>query len=328
MDKNIIIRKIRLSDQYQLADLYDRVWPEERGHHLEKTKWAISSSEHTGVCAVDGDRIIGSRSCFHTNVKYGGETVDCVQFGDSCVDSDYRGQGLFLKMNQAFLADFYRTGDELIYNVSVDASRRAYEKLGWVYLDSLSKLIKIVRPLSFIRKTKGDIRLLSGNPSFDPAEAPDLSVIPEDLLKVRQSLMIEAGLLFNDYDRKTLDWRMGSGSDIRLFHYPGVGSCCYKVGTKNGLRCCIVGEVFLYDYSFRNLKKVLRILMKGADFDLMETVVSHAHPMYRWFRRMGFLVNPAKVYLNFGVKARSDRMKEISLNPENWALCNMDIDTF
>ena len=328
MNNGIIIRRITDTDAKGLAELYDRVWPENAGRHLEKTEWAIKTTEFAGFCAECDGLIIGSRSCFHTNIYIGQERYTCVQFGDSCVDEEYRGKGLFSKMNKSFLADFFKTGDEFIYNISVEASRKAYEKLGWNYVDALSKLLLIVNPFSFIRKTKGDIRLLSGNITEDYSAIPDISVFPVELLNHRESLFVDKGLIHTKYDLDTLLWRVSTDSNMKVWYDADLGGCIYKTGHKNGLKYCVIGEVFLVNQRWKNFNRIIRVICRLNNVDVVETSLCHSHPLYSYYKHSGFICNPFKRYLNLGVKVSSERMRSLCYNPTNWALSNLDIDTF
>ena len=328
MEDDIIIRKISLNDKNALAQLYDRVWPEESGRHYDKTAWAVDTSEQSGYCAEAGGRLIGSRACFHANVFIGGTKVTCVQFGNSCVDKDYRRYGLFSRMNKAFMSDFFQTGDELIYNISVDASRKAYEKIGWVYIKSLSNIIYIVHPLSFLFKVKGNIHSLAGNMFVDDSPIPDVDIIPTQMIDLRESIMIKMGLIHNRYDKETLKWRMGTNSGIKLLFKENIGAVFYKTGSKNGLRCCIIGEMFLEKYSKSFFNKMFKAIKEMDNFDIISISITHSHPLYHYFRQKGFLLNPKKPFLNHGIRVESDKMKKICLNPCNWAIADLDIDTF
>ena len=328
MEDDIIVRKITREDVIPLAQLYDRVWPENAGRHYSKTAWGVEAADFCGFCAERGGRLIGSRACFRANIFIGSKRITSVQFGDSGVDNEYRRYGLFSRMNKSFLDCFFRTGNELIYNISVDASRKAYEKNGWVYIESISNIYRIIHPFSFIFKVKGNIRRLSGNLIVDDAIIPDVDSVPSHLLELRESEMVKKELIHNRYDRDTLKWRLGTDSGIRLLLEKTGGAVFYKTGKLNCLHCCIIGEMFLENYSYRCFKKTIRALIATGDYDVISIAITHAHPLYRFFRRNGFILNPLKPYLNHGVRVESDKMKEICLDPKNWALSEIDIDTF
>ena len=295
MQKEIIIRQILLTDKQQLADLYDKVWPESSGSHYQKTSWAIDTSEYHGICAEVDGKIVGSRACFHTNMYMGKKKMKCVQFGDSCVDERYRGIGLFSRMNKEFLAYFFQSGGELIYNISVDASRIAYERVGWVYIQALSHLMYFPKPLSLLFKTKGQIKRLAGNMESDRNSIPNVDVISDELLfKREQILSKDDSLLHNFFDKEAIKWRLGTDSNIKLVYDEKIGACFYKTGNKNGLRCCEIGEMFLFEYTQRCFDNMHKKLMETERFDIMSVVISHAHPLYDFYKKNHYLYNPKK----------------------------------
>ncbi len=328
MVKGINLRNIESRDAVLLAELYDRVWPENAGMHFAKTKWAIETCEIRGVCAEFNGKIVGSRSCFHTNIFIGKDKVSCLQFGDSCVDERFRGKGLFSRMNNRFLEMYYRTGDEMIYNISVEASKKAYEKLGWKYIDTLMKLYYIGNVFSFVWKTKGNIKKLAGIMEVEPSPIPDTSVIPNDLLDLRESQLSQNHIIHTKYDCQTLKWRMGTDSSIRLFYDAEIGACLYKIGIKNGLRFCVIGDIFLRKYDLPSFKALFRKLKTIVKADVYETSICYSHPLYKLYKSSGFLKNPLRTFLNLGVRVVSQNMKEICYRPDNWALTNLDLDTF
>ena len=326
--EDIIIRQMTPEDKDSLSLLYDRVWPENTGRHFDKTSWAIDTSEYPGVCAATDDKIIGSRACFRANIYQGDRSVTSVQFGDSCVDEGYRRLGLFSRMNKFFIDSFFITGNELIYNVSVAASRKAYEKLGWVYIKSMSTIIKVLHPISLLIKTRGRLNRLVGSIEVDRAPIPDVSAIPDSLFAKREALFENTCILHNRYNKDILRWRLGSNSSIKLLNVREVGACLYKTGIKNDLKCCVIGELFLADYSFRCFRKMIKALKALDRFDIMSISITHAHPLYPMYFRKGFFYNPFRPFLNHGVRVNSDAMKEKCMEPNNWVLSTLDLDTF
>ncbi len=326
MDK-VDIRMITKDDVPQLAELYNRVWPASIEHHLQKAAWAVNTTEYTGVCAQVNSELVGSRSCFHTNTYIGDKKIECVQVGDSCVDERLRGQGLFTKMNKLFLENYYKLGGELIYNFSVDASRKAYEKLGWKYIESMQHLFFINNPFRFL------MNIIKGNKIVEGSVAtksvlPNIKTIPDELLEVREKMCMEMGTIHSRYDKHTLEWRISVNSGIRLLYLEGVGACLYKHGFEKGLRWCVIGEIFLWQYNNKNFKLIFKKLKKECPCDVINVSITLSHPLYRFYRKHLFLTNPLRKFLNHGVKLKDDVNGKEYLNPRNWALSTIDIDTF
>jgi hypothetical protein len=329
MQNEIQFRDITPVDEEALVKLYDRVWSETTGAKQGKTKWMLSSTVFYGVCACDGDKIIGSRPSFFSNIYYGDRKLNAVQCGNSCVDSNYRRYGIFSKMNSLFLNTFFiENQNDLIYNVSVYASKMAYQKLGWVYLDSLTKLTYFANFWNVIWKTKLNIKRLAGNEIYEETNIPDLTDFDDKLLDIRENYFRKTWNIHTFYDKDFFRWRLHSDSNIALLKIDNIGVVIYKTGNKNGLRVIKIGEVFLYEYNKQNLKKAIKALIKTFQTDVLEIAITEQHPCYHFYRKIGFMINPFKKYLNLGVKVVSEEMKQICLNPANWALATIDIDTF
>lgn len=329
MQKEITIRDITPDDLKALVDLYDSVWPETAGTYEGKTKWMLSSSPLYGVCACDDDKITGARLSFVVNIYFGDKKINSVQYGNSSVHRDYRRLGIFTKMNREFLKVFFdENNNDLIYNVSVEASKLAYQKLGWVYIDALSKQICITNILSVLFKIKFDIRQLSGIIKYDKKNTPTLEAFDYKLLDLRETLFRENECIHTNYTKSFFEWRLSSDTNIDLFTIDGLGTVVYKIGTRGRLRIITIGEVFLYEYNQVNLRKIIKLLKKEFTVDILEVLITDNHPCFSFYKKVGFVSNPLKKYLNLGVKVVSDEMKKICLNPNNWALSSLDIDTF
>ena len=108
MENVFEIRKVSQSDIIELAALYEQVWPNVSFDKLEKVNFVLKESTGVSYCAIKEGEIVGSRTSFFMPAYYGERKLNCVQFADSCIRKDCRRQGLFLKMNQAFLDGFYK----------------------------------------------------------------------------------------------------------------------------------------------------------------------------------------------------------------------------
>jgi hypothetical protein len=328
MEEIIDIRKVGKADVAGLADLYDNVWPDVSFDKLQKAKFVLEESEGVSYCAVKNGEFVGSRTSFYMPFFFGERRINCVQFADSCVRKDCRGKRLFLKMNQAFLHGFFdENNGDLVYNISVDASRAAYEKLGWNYIKSLHGRRKYMRPIKTLFKIHFDVRKLRGPLLFDGKT----EIIPIDpsLLTAREEFFNKKVLLHNRYTSETMAWRLKSGNSIRIFEVAGVGVVIYKIAHKpSGVSFLSIGEVFLYDYTYQNFKKLLNHLDEAIQPDIMSATITLGHPLLPFYKRFGILMDINSAFLNHGVKVVSDEMKDICYCPENWALSMLDIDTF
>lgn len=325
---NFVIRKVIPSDFDKLVSLYDGVWADVDYDKRKKANFILRESIGIHYCAEADGQIVGSRTSCFQNMYCGKKKLICVQIGDSCVRKDFRGRGLFIKMNQAFLNDFFSEDNkgELIYNISVFASRKAYEKLGWNYIKSLMALRQLARPFHIAWCTKLRLKHLSVPIKWDKIN-DDVNIDPV-LLQKREELLSNGNLLHICYDENTLKWRMKSKSGIRQFSVNGLGSIIFKRGKRGQLIDIEIGEIFLYDYSKRNLKIILHEFKSVFLPDILTVLISEGHPLKKMYESLGFYSNPKQKYLHHGVRVETDEMKRICYNPHNWAISSLDIDTF
>lgn len=329
MENVFEIRKVSQSDITALAALYEQVWPNVSFDKLEKVNFVLKESTGVSYCAIKEGEIVGSRTSFFMPAYYGERKLNCVQFADSCVRKDCRRQGLFLKMNQAFLDGFFKEQPgELIYNISVDASRSAYEKLGWNYIKSLHGITKYPHFLRLLFKIGFDIRKLKGAPKFD--SKTEVQPLPVSLFDVRDEFFSLTKTIHIKYSAEIFNWRIKSGNGIKVFLEDSLGAVVYKIGKKpSGISYLSIGEVFLAEYKYNNFKKLIDILVNKLNVDSIGATITLGHPLLPFYNKYGLkVINRVSAYLNHGVRVETEEMKEICYNPNNWALSMLDIDTF
>lgn len=324
------IRKIYPEDFDGLVQLYEEVWPDVDYDKVKKANFIVKESQGINYCAEDGGKIVGSRTSCPMNFFLGEKELNTAQIGDSCVHPSYRGKGLFLKMNQVYLQDFFseRNKGELIFNISVLASRKAYEKLGWKYIESLMALRKFVRPFHLFCSIGFDLKKLSVPVKWDKRN--DVIDIEKELLEKREEFLCcgSVNLLHVRYDEPTFKWRMKSGSGIKQYSVKEQGSVIYKMGYRGGIKEIEIGEIFLHEYTKKNLKTLLKQFSKKLQPDILMVLVSEGHPFRPWYKSCLFLNNPRQKYLHHGVRVETEKMKNICYEPKNWAISSLDIDTF
>lgn len=325
MENEIVIRKVTKEDCRQLSQLYERVWPDVTFDKQAKAAFVIEESEGVSYCAVDKGKIVGSRTSFYVNMYYGDKLINCVQFADSCTESAYRGKGLFLKLNHAFLKDFFERG-ELVYNISVYASKKAYEKLGWHYIKSLMFLRKLQKPLRALWKVRGDVRRLGGDIMWD-MDSPKFT-IPEPLLEARENLFSTSPLLHVRYETNTIAWRQKSKNGMKCLIDEQCGAIIYKIGNKEGLRVVEIGEMFLKCYDQGCFDIAIKRINQDLNPDMIIVMVSLGHPLLQFYRKRHFLKNPKQEFLYQGTRVESEEMRKIAEDPHAWAISSLDIDTF
>jgi len=315
------------SDVEKMAILYEVVWPDVDYDKLTKADFVITHSNGINYCAEYKDEIVGSRTSIFENMYIGNRCLNCVQCGDSCVHPSFQGKGIFQRMNKAFLKGFFEEQPgQIVYNISVEASRRSYEKLGWQYIESMMKLRCFPFPLRTIKKI--GLRLKEFRRPIFWNRTNNIFSIDERLLAIRENHLIKDNLLHIRYDRETFEWRVKSNSGIKSFFDSKYGYILYKEGTRGVLKEIEIGEVFLYEYSKRAFRNIIKLFNKTMKPDIVWVMVSEGHPLRKWYSSLFFLPNPKQKYLHHGVKIMTQEMEKICYNPQNWAISSLDIDTF
>ena len=327
-DDEIITRKVKSDDFEGLIQLFEEVWHDVDYDKRKKADFVLNQSAGINYCAVFADKVVGSRLSFYQNMYWGTRSVKCVQFSDSCIHPSCRGKGVFLNLDNAFLQEFFsaQNAGELIFNISVLASRRAHEKCGWVYIKSLMKLRKFTQPIKTLFKIGLDLRKLRV-PIVWEHNNEVVSIDPK-LLRIREEFLTNTNLLHIRYDEETFCWRMKSRSGILSFFVPDLGCVIYKIGVRDCVVEIEIGEVFLYEYTQKAFDRILGELKKKTNADIMWVMVSEGHPLRRYYADSWFLANPKQKYLHHGVRVETNEMREICYNPNNWAISSIDIDTF
>lgn len=327
MNHEFVIRKVQEKDMDNLVRLYNEVWPDVDMDFNDKANFVLKESKGVSYCAEKNGEIVGSRTSFFMPAYYGARMLNCVQFADSCIRTDCRRQGLFLKMNQAFLNGFFKEQPgELIYNISVDASRAAYEKLGWNYIKSLQELRYYPNLVKSLFKIRFDVRKFRGVPVYD--KTTEVEELPYTLLEARENCMLKTENIHIRYTAETFNWRMKSANGIKVLSISNIGAMVYKFGKKkSGLTFLFIGEVFLYEYTYDSFRRFLRYIVKTLSPDIISVAVTLGHPLCSFYKKSGFK-NSANIFYNQGVRVESDDIKCIAYDPQKWALSFLDIDTF
>lgn len=328
MESNsIVIRRAGKADFQDLVKLYEDVWPDVPYDKERKANFVLNESKGIQYCAEMSGGVIGSRVSFFMNFFYGLRPLVCIQVGDTCTRKDCRGRGVLSRMNESLLHDFFiESGGDLIWNISVDASRRVNEKWGWKYIESLATLLMICRPVHVLTKIGWKLSLLQGSVNWDQEDA--VCQMNGSLLDEREYEINKIQRLHVKYDCATIEWRLKSHSGIKVYDDAQNGVILYKIGVKSGMTFVLIGEVFAKNYDFRTFKQLIRGLRKETGADIIKTAVSMGHPLLKYYRKAGFIYNPRNKFLNHGVRVETEEMKEICYTPQNWAISMLDVDTF
>ncbi|MFL9835655.1 GNAT family N-acetyltransferase [Chryseobacterium terrae] len=307
------IVELNKNELNKVIDLFCLVWGEPREQVKEKTNWAfLNSFSKVLVFKNNKEEIIAVRGGIKWPIIYNNKKFLCFQFHGTCVHPNYRRMGLFTKLNIAFLESCKDEGVELIFNVSVKASKLGYEKLGWQYLKGFHRLTK-VHPINAVFKKNIDEEVI----------VSDKIEIPEIFFLAREKQF--KNLINTSYDHNFLNWRLSNKEENYRFFSTENACVIYKTKIKKNRKELIIGDIFLLNKRFKDFHICLSKLLEKEKPYLSFTYIFASHPYYFFYLGFLYLPNPLNYNLNFGTKTLDDKLKISNLN---WGVGFLDIDTF
>lgn len=326
-DNNMQIRKVSYSDANALLKLHDAVWPQVDYDKNEKIKFVLKESSGVGYCAEMNGELVGSHLSIFQNFYWGKNKLTVVETGDTCVHPSYQGFGIFQKIYNAFRRDFFdNEKGEMIWGISAPGAVRSFTKAGKQFINTTMILRRFCQPFSTLFKIRFNIRELTSPLTWDKSN--NVEKIDPALLEQREICFNQNQRLHIQYDNETFLWRIKSNSGIKSFFVPNVGYLLYKIGYRKKIFEIEIGEIFLYKYNLRSLRKLLREFNKAHRPDIMWVIISEGHPLRKLYGKSCFIANPKKKYLPHCVLVEKEELKGICYNPQNWAISSIDIDTF
>lgn len=306
--------KIELFNKNELnkvVDLFCIVWGEERVKVEEKTNWAFMNDFSLVVVVKnENNEIIAVRGGIRWPLEYMGKTIQCYQLHGTCVHPNYRRRGIFSKMNLDFVKRVTDEGVELIFNVSVKASRLGYEKIGWKYLKGFHRLTK------FHPFTKS---------SALDKNTPTTNALDLNIPLVKRDKEIFHDLVYPDYSEAFISWRLKNNTqNYDIFSHDN-SYVIYKVIDKNNKRQLVIGEVFLSENKATVFIKTMTKLLRIIKPQMSVCYIFKHHPYYNFFLLLLFVPNPRNLNLNFGVRNLGEAT---DYTDHKWGLSFLDIDTF
>lgn len=305
---------LKSDDLNSLTGLFVLVWNQDRFEVKEKTEWAFNNSFSKVIVARNQEnQLIGARGGIEWPLMLQDKELNCYQLHGTCVHPNYRRKGLFSTLNKEFLKGAQHDGYDLIFNVSVIASRLGYEKLGWKYLKGFHRLTK-VHLMNYSKNYSSNENLIEDTESI---------IIPEAFYSARELQF--KNLIHTRYDEHFLKWRLSNKSENYKLYETDNAIIIYKTKIKNDKKEMIIGEVFLRTGKYSEFSQSMRNLIKTEKPFISYTYIFENHPFYKFFIRYFFLPNPFNYHLNFGTRSLSNKY---SLEDYKWGVSFLDIDTF
>ena len=149
MAKQLIIRKYKDDDKFQVLELLNRNFEKQQHIQIQRNEdwwnWKYENNifgKPIIYVAEDRGKIVGVRPFWPWKLNIRGKEIDCYQPLDSAVDKEYRGKGIFTELTKKALIE-NRDKIDLIFNFPNSQSLGVYLKLGWTYVGKLEWYVKI-----------------------------------------------------------------------------------------------------------------------------------------------------------------------------------------
>lgn len=127
------------------------------GHGIPTGVWEwkyilnpLASPHEKVVVAVDRDKIVGARNLLLAEMWVKDRKVKSAQPCDTMVHPEYRGKGLFSRMNQVAIEHFKERDYAFFYNSPNHQSRPGYLKQGWRIVTQTEILLITANPGNLI----------------------------------------------------------------------------------------------------------------------------------------------------------------------------------
>ena len=283
-----------------IAALYARVWPNSSEQHLDKALWAFSGNPVGRaplivVTPSHEDEVLGVRGGIAWRMlSPTGPAQRCIQLHGTAVHPKVRRQGVFTLMTEKFIDLAQESNFAFIFNVSVDASRAGYEKLGWSYTSTFRRLTLPRRPIMIAKA-------IARSPQNAAQEVPPGDSAPDfaDILPLitRRDRTLDQFYRTDYCDEAFFRWRFGA-QQYSWYGSPRNGFIVYRIRRQRGLTELLIGDVWPHAHS---LERLVLSAMRRVRPDMVTCWISAEHPFYMKFRRIGFFSKPGS-FLNLGFK--------------------------
>lgn len=316
-----------------------------------------------GAIHKNTGKLVGIRPFMACNVVFGNRIFKAAQPGDTVVQSEFRGKGLFTEMNKFAIKELEKDGYDLFFNFPNKNSQPGYFKMGWkkviIFDESLAfnNFSKVVKDM-----TKNSIYGLGGK--IMSIGLPDLSKVIKKLSKRKKESNIEFEVSleesFNEdveslwlnkeedrfrirRDSKYLNWRF-KGRPDKKYKYWTIRDkgklLAYIITTTSNRWNSKEGQIV--DFNFIDEKYFLKILtVVLEEFQMNEKcsfisiLACTESSIFEELKHIGFIhrfqfpYNLAMSERNFLVRAINPELLNYDLyNGKNWTLRSGDQDTY
>ncbi|MGD6778428.1 GNAT family N-acetyltransferase [Sutcliffiella horikoshii] len=316
----------------KLAELFCLVWGGDYNQVYSKTKWAFDDEKSIVLIAKDKNtgEIVGARGAIYWPLQCKDQILETYQFHGTCVHPDYRRMGIFSSLNKSFLELAKELNIYGIFNVSVEASMKGYQKLGWSYLPGFERLIKLPNPLQIATRTvKASFKKVEIQ-NNNQVKSDDFNIddnVLENLLGKRNNAYMRSSLPFSFYDKQRFIKRLSEDYAGYKYMLEEDSLAIYKITTiKQSYKGLLIGDILLNNSDPALFKKIIKKLIEREKPDFVLTYISSEHPNYKHFKKSGFF-STFKKDMNFGSRIIDPKNKDL-FGETVWQTSIFDIDTF
>lgn len=268
------------------------------------------------IVALDNKKVVGFQSFFYWPYSYNGKILNSYQSGNSIVDVNYRGKGIFQKMLAYIYENPTKIPIDFLIGFPVEASYNSFIKSNWKNPFNLTWQIKINNLFSLFF----GINKKTLSKTFDSAQIPFLATSSSQFRLTDSA----------DFVR----WRASFyKTEHYYFTYNLDGNSCqigFKINVrKKIIKELIIGQINSNNYNQTFLESALQHFVKQVKKINFITLISIAtnpfnEELTNSLKKMGFKPTKKKIY--FIIKDFS-QLPEINVN-SNWVLYRGDLDTW
>lgn len=312
---NIIYKFFSFQDKEGIINLWKEVFHKKQEVSESLIRWFSSEGIGDILLAEDKDsnRIVGSRGIWNWRFQYKGKLIRAVQFGLTSVSNDYRRKGIFSNLNMKYIESEKAKDIDFIYNVSLPKARKGYEKLGWVYIDSLKRITRL--------------NLFQG--FFGKSEKYKISnSINEEICNIIATIREnnKSDLLSPIHDKDFLINRLSHKEDYKIYYTNNV-VIIYRIKSQFRLKNIFIGEIYCDFNNVANIKNTLNMLHKIENSFFISAYITESHSLHPLEKTLRFR-NIKKKYLSLGIKILNDRNIRFDQIKKDIVLSYLDLDTF
>jgi hypothetical protein len=252
MTDNIVVRPAQESDKTKILDLLNNVFYEQQRFDFIRNDaywhWKYTSNvfgETYILIAEAGNKIAASTVLWPWQFICRGRVIQAYQACDSVVHPEYRGIGIYSKINKSRIDLAIEKNASFLYTFPNDKSLKGNLKVGWNYLAKLPWLVRPLRAFRILKNFSGSNKAASE--SLEDQHRINCSVCHD----IARSGISYDGMLRTNYLKDYFHWRY---ENHPVFNY---GMVTVAVGK------CESAAIFMIN-SMGNLKEMIVVESMGS----------------------------------------------------------------